>query len=182
MLRFLRRASDKIRAVIHHYLLFYETHPDYASVSMLILKQNRKFLEMEAYQDVRELSRLILNVIEEGIRSGEFKSDTNPYLVRATILGTIEHLVIRRVLLGKPEKLADLTDQLTELIIGGLVARREEKVWNLRISLGAGKIIPDPGGKMRQLRPSPAASRKGSDTKGSRGRIKTHFFKKPIVY
>jgi hypothetical protein len=100
MLRFLRKASDKIRAVIYHYLLFYETHPDYASVAMLILKQNRKFLEMEAYQDVRELSRLILNVIEEGIRSGEFRSGANPYLVRAAILGTIEHLVIRRVLLG----------------------------------------------------------------------------------
>jgi hypothetical protein len=92
---------------------------------------------VEAYQDVRELSRLILNVIEEGIRSGEFKSDTNPYLVRSAILGTIEHLVIRRVLLGKPEKLADSTDQLTELIMGGIVARREEKVLNLRISLGA---------------------------------------------
>lgn len=147
ILRFLRRAADKIRAVIHHYLLFYETHPDYASVAMLILKQNRKFLEVEAYQDVRELSRLILNVIEEGIRSGEFKADTNPYLVRATILGTIEHLVIRRVLLGKPEKLADFTDQLTELIMGGIMARKEEKVWNLRISLGAeenqeGTVLP----------------------------------------
>jgi hypothetical protein len=104
---------------------------------MLILKQNRRFLEMEAYQDVRELSRLILAVIEEGIRSGEFKSGFNPWLVRAALLGTIEHLVIRRVLLGKPEKLAELTDQLTELIIGGLLARREEKVLNFRISLGA---------------------------------------------
>lgn len=158
MLRFLRKASDKIRAVIHHYLWFYETHPDYASVAMLILKQNRKFLEMEAYQEIRELSRLILNVIEEGIDSGEFKADTNPYLVRAAILGTIEHLVIRRVLLGKPENLAELTDPLSDLITAGIVARKEDKVWNLRISLGGEEapegLVPPVGKKAKFHRAS----------------------------
>ena len=49
---------------------------------MLILKQNRKFLETEAYQLIREVSRMITRVIEEGIAADEFKADTDPYLVR----------------------------------------------------------------------------------------------------
>jgi TetR/AcrR family fatty acid metabolism transcriptional regulator len=135
ILKFLRGASNKMRSIIYQFLWFYDTNPDYASVAVLVLKQNRKFLETEAYVDVKEYFRIILQIIEEGIASGEFRADINPYLVRSAILGTIEHMVIRRVLLGKPENLADYTDQLTDLIIGGIGARKEEKVWNVRISM-----------------------------------------------
>jgi TetR/AcrR family fatty acid metabolism transcriptional regulator len=102
---------------------------------MLILKQNRKFLETKAYNDVRELSRLILDVIEEGISSGEFKSDFNPYLVRAVILGAIEHMVIRHVLFGKPENLVGFVDQLTDLICSGITRLEEQRRWDLSVTV-----------------------------------------------
>jgi hypothetical protein len=54
----IRSAADKIRAFIYDHLNFYQNHPDYASVSMLILKPNRKFVETEAYKDVQEGSSL----------------------------------------------------------------------------------------------------------------------------
>ena len=133
ILQFLRGASNKLRAIIYHYLWFYETNPDYAAVAMLILKQNRKFLEVAAYEDVRELSRILLHIVKEGIAAGEFRADINLNLVRAIILGTIEHLVIRRVLLGGPESLVQLSDSLTDLIIGGIQVRGEEKIWNIQI-------------------------------------------------
>lgn len=134
ILEFLPRAVDKIRCIIKKYFWFYDGHPDHAAVSMLILKQNRKFLEMPAYQDVKDMSRLILRVIEEGIAKGEFRKDLDPYLVRAALLGTIEHLVIRKILLGKPERLADLSEPLADLIIQGVIAREEEKAWNIRLT------------------------------------------------
>lgn len=140
ILTYIRGAAAKIRTVIQHYFGFYENHPDYASVAMLILKQNRNFLEKEAYQEVREHAQLILDLIQEGIASGEFRDDINPYLVRAAILGTIEHLVIRRVLLGKPERLVPFTDPFTDLIIGGITSHKAEKVWNVRIGLESDEI------------------------------------------
>ena len=123
VLRFIRSAADKIRAYIYDHLNFYQNHPDYASVSMLILKPNRKFLDTEAYKDVQELSRVLLRVIQEGISSGEFRSDLDPYLIRSAILGTIEHQVTRQVLLGKPADLVGLADPLTDMIVGGISAR-----------------------------------------------------------
>ena len=108
VLRFIRSSADKIRAFIYDHLNFYQNHPDYASVSMLILKPNRKFLETEAYKDVQELSRILLQVIKEGMARGEFRSEIDPYLVRSAILGTIEHQVTRQVLLGKPENLVGI--------------------------------------------------------------------------
>jgi TetR/AcrR family transcriptional regulator, fatty acid metabolism regulator protein len=149
MLQYVRGSSNKLRAIIYHYLWFYESNPNYAAVTMMILKQNRKFLEEKAYQDIREVSRIILRIVQEGIASGEFKAHINPNLVRAIILGTIEHMLTRRILLGKPESLIDLTDSLTDLIVDGISARKSEKVWNLQIRLeteGEGvpsKILPD---------------------------------------
>jgi AcrR family transcriptional regulator len=136
ILSYVRTCGDKLRCVIQHYLWFYETHSDYASVAMLILKQNRNFLDKAAYQEVREHAQLILHLIEKGIKSGEFRSDINPYLVRATILGTIEHLVIRRVLLGKPERLVPFTDQFWAMISGGITRPKEDNVFTVRFSSG----------------------------------------------
>jgi TetR/AcrR family transcriptional regulator, fatty acid metabolism regulator protein len=139
ILSYVRGWGEKLRCVIQHYFWFYERHPDYASVAMLILKQNRNFLDKEAYQEVREHAQLILHLIEEGRRCGEFRSDINPYLIRAMILGTIEHLVIRRVLLGKPERLVPFTDQFWNLISGGITLPLDEKTFTVRFS-------PEPGG------------------------------------
>ncbi len=135
MLQFIRGASNRLRAVIYHYLWFYETNPDYAAVTMMILKQNRKFLEEPAYQDIREVSRVILQIVEEGVAAGEFKAHINPHLIRSAILGTIEHMLTRRILLGKPDNLIAFTDSLTDLIVNGISSRKSEKVWNLQIRL-----------------------------------------------
>lgn len=134
-LKFIRGAGNKIHTIIYHYLSFYQNEPDYASVVMLVLKSNRKFLETEAYQVIREGFRGILSVIEEGIDSGEFRPDTDPYLVRQMILGVIEHIVIRWLLLGKPKDILKYADPITDMIIDGIQNRNQTQGWNLHIKL-----------------------------------------------
>ena len=134
-LNYVRGAASKIRSLIYHYLLFYQDNPDYASVIMLILKQNRKFVDTHSYQVVKEGFQYFIDVLEEGIESGEFDPDIDKYLVRATILGAIEHLVIRRTLLGKPEKLVEHADNLTDLIIGRIKKKPQTKGMNIRVIL-----------------------------------------------
>ena len=102
-------------------LLFYQDNPDWAAVVMLILKQHRRYTETEAYQVViRQWARIVPKIVEEGIASGEFKKDTDPYLVRTVVLGTIEHAGVSRLLLGRYENLLELVDPLTDLVIGGI--------------------------------------------------------------
>ena len=134
-LDYIRGAVNKIRGIIYGYLSFYQNHPDYASVLMLILKQNRKFLETEAYQLIREVSRMITRVVEAGIAADEFKADTDPYLVRAVILGTIEHSVITWLLLDRPQNLLELTDPLTDIVIEGIRKDTQPKTMNFRLTL-----------------------------------------------
>ncbi len=115
-----RGASNKIRSLIYHYLWLYQNHLEYAAVVMLILKQNRKFLDTQAYQAVRERSRVVLRIVEEGISSGEFRPETNPYLVRAMILGTVEHLVVSKLLVGRTPDLREYIDEFTDQILHGI--------------------------------------------------------------
>lgn len=134
-LKGIRGAGNKIRTIIYHYLLFYQNEPDYASVIMLVLKSSRNFLETEAYQVIREGFRGILSVIQEGIDSGEFQPDTDPYLVRQMILGVMEHIVIRWLLLGKPKDLLQYADPVTDMILDGIQNRAQTQGWNLHIKL-----------------------------------------------
>ena len=143
ILNHVRGATNKIRSIIYSYFMFYQDHPDYAAVAMLVLKQNRKFLETKAYEDVKELSRVLLHVIEEGIASGEFRSDSNPYLIRSTVLGTIEHLVIRSILLGKPKNLAEFVDPLTDLIIDGIKRESKGQKWKVNVTLTPSEGTPN---------------------------------------
>ena len=136
-LKYIRGAANKLRGFIYHQLLFYQNNPDWAAVVMLILKQYRKYLETDAYQTIREWSRIVTQIVEEGIDSGEFKPDTNPYLVRSVILGTIEHAVIAHLLIGRYKDLTELVDPLTDLVIAGI--RKDKKLQDMNI-----RIIVDP--------------------------------------
>ena len=153
-LKIIRGAANKLRAIIYWYLNTYEKHPDYASVALLILKSSREFLKTDTYQVVREWARLFVDIIKEGIESGEFKADTDPYLVRAAILGTIEHSVISRLLLGRPKSLISVVDPLTEIVVRGI--RQDEGLngWHIKVSL------EPPPEKMNQKVDEPAVRKK----------------------
>ena len=143
-LEYARGATNKIRSIIYHFLSFYQNNRAYASVAMLILKPNRRFLKTKDYQVVREGYRMILKVIEEGIASGEFIPELNPYLARSVILGTIEHMVTGLVLLGRPKNLLELVDPLTDIVLRG-IQNKEVKQWDIAITL-----VPEEGKKVSQ--------------------------------
>jgi AcrR family transcriptional regulator len=135
ILAHIKKASDKLRTLIARHLSLYAHNEDYANVVMLILKGNRNFLKTDAYKVVQASARITTHVLEEGIRTGEFRADLEPHLVRAMIWGTIEHLVIRKSLLGKPEDLLSIADDITDTILGGIVASHGEPTLNVRLTI-----------------------------------------------
>ena len=128
-------AANKLRTMIHRHLSLYAYNEDYANVIMLILKGNRNFLQTEAYKVVQASARVTTQVLEEGIETGEFRSTLKPHLVRAMIWGTIEHLVVRRSLLGKPEDLLALADDITDTILNGIVVPKSDNTLNVNVTV-----------------------------------------------
>ena len=73
--------------------------------------------------------------VEEGIQNGEFRPDINAYLVRAMIWGTIEHLVTRKSLLGKPQDLLSLADDVVDTIFNGILTPQKEPTIHVSVKM-----------------------------------------------
>jgi hypothetical protein len=69
------------------------------------------------------------------MQNGEFRTDIQPLLVRAIIWGTIEHLVTRKCLLGKPDDLLGLADDIITTIFQGIVVPQKEPTINLKVNI-----------------------------------------------
>ncbi len=139
ILQYVDGAANKIKVLVYRLLRHYELNPDYAKVVMLLLKTNRNFLKTEAYKQVQLSARLMTQVLEEGVKSGEFRADTKPLLVRAMIYGAIEHLVIRKSLLGKPVDLVSIADDITRNILQGIVLPRKNTDLNIHVTVESKK-------------------------------------------
>ena len=143
ILQYVQGAANKIRVLIYRLLRHYDQNPDYAKVVMLLLKTNRNFLETEAYKQVQLSARLMTQILEEGVKNGEFRPETKPLVVRAMIYGTIEHLVIRKSLLGKPAELVLVADDVADSILQGILPPRREKDLNIHVTFES----KDPAGR-----------------------------------
>jgi hypothetical protein len=65
----------------------------------------------------QDLVRIVIDIIEEGKLEGSIRKDIDPYVFRNMLLGAIEHITIRWLILNKPEKLVPLADEITEFLI-----------------------------------------------------------------
>ena len=135
ILKYIQGAANKLRFLIYRHLGLYAENPDYANIVMLILKGHRNFQRTDAYKIVQSTARRTIHVLEEGIQSGEFRADIQPLLVRAIIWGTIEHLVTRKCLLGKPYNLLALADDIIDTIFEGILAPRKDSTVHVNVTL-----------------------------------------------
>lgn len=135
ILPYIQGAANKLSFLIKRHVELYAKNPDYANVVMLNLKANRNFLNTDAYQIVQLSAQKYIQVIKEGIHNGEFRSDINPYLVRSMIWGTIEHTVTRKSLLGKPNDLMPLADDIVDTIFAGIGSLGKEAGINVKVTL-----------------------------------------------
>ncbi len=143
ILPFLRGIECKLRAIVQGYMTLYENNPHYCALVMLQLKTNRNFLKTKSYEKIRSVARVLLNCIQEGIDNGTFKKDTDPYLVRSMILGTMEHLCIRWHLLGAPSNLVKYVDPLVDLILDGIRVQKHPKNISLHLHLTDDNMLPE---------------------------------------
>ncbi len=119
-LRGIKGALNKLRKLIWCHLKFYEKNKDYTQILLLELRRNPRFNQSKAYGMIREYSKIILQVIEEGKKEKAIRKEIDPYILRDIILGTIEHFAIRGFILGRFPNLSEAGDHLYDQIVGGV--------------------------------------------------------------
>lgn len=131
----IRGAKEKLWAIIKGYLVFYQENRLYTSVVLLTLKGNKRFLNAPAYRFVREASRGIVDVYNQGVSEGIFRDDIDGYLVRNMILGFIEHITIQWLLIGRPERITDYVDIIFDMMIRSIEKKKNEDYIEVRLKI-----------------------------------------------
>ena len=101
---YIKGVEGKIRAILLFYVQLYQSNPHYSALVLLQLMSNKRFRQTPAHAAIRRSSHALLDCIKEGIDDGTFKKDSNPYLIRSMLMGTIEHLFIHWHMQGMPRK------------------------------------------------------------------------------
>ncbi len=137
VLPFIAGVEGQMRAIICSYVQLYQSNPHYSALVLLQLMANRRFRQTTAHGVIRESAHRLLDCIREGIRNGTFKEDSNPYLIRSILMGTIEHLFIHWHMQGRPAetKIMEFLDPFIEIVLNGIRVRKEEPGLTLRLKL-----------------------------------------------
>lgn len=116
----IRGALNKIRKLVWFYFWFFQNNRPWSSVVLMILRPNKKFLNAPAYQLIRTWAQEILKIFKEGQDEGSIQKDINIFVARNLLLGTIEHLTSRWILMDKPKDLTELANDTAELIVNAI--------------------------------------------------------------
>ena len=116
-LKLIRGTVNKLHATLYVQMLYYSQNPEFTAVLLLMLKHNRKFIDTDAHKEIRNYLKIVDRCISEGIASGEILADIDPYYLRATLIGSLEHIVINWLLRKKPENLMDAFEPMFQICL-----------------------------------------------------------------
>lgn len=113
-------ALNKLRRIIWSSIERYANHRVFARIILLEVRNSEEYFQSEAYALVRQFNRMLLDIIKEGIVSGEIRDTLPPAAIRNAIFGTIEHSCLNRAIFNEPVSTNDVARIITELLLNGI--------------------------------------------------------------
>src|SRR5207237_4726172 len=115
------RAEDRIRVAVRHHLETLGRDRNLAIVAQVELRHSLKFMSLLSQQEVADYLNTIRKIIENGQADGAFKRTLHPQLVAKSVFGILDEMVTSWILSEKAYDLAAQSDQISELILTGLL-------------------------------------------------------------
>ncbi len=123
----IKGAVNKLRKYLWWYIRRIELAPMDAKIVYLFLKTNANFMATDVYSNVKALYSYLLDIFEEGRKTGEMKQDLNPRFARDIFVGTVDHIVTRWLLKDMSYSLFDNLENIFELMVDAFVASQGAK-------------------------------------------------------
>lgn len=115
-------AFNKILKFVWYFLYFFKTNPEYGRILMLEMRVSKNFVKTETYGFLKQSVSQVMDIIIEGQNEGVIRQDTDIYILRHLILGTLEHIVTRWLLKGEQYDLLEHHQAVSRILIDGLRA------------------------------------------------------------
>ena len=113
---------NKLRKYLWWYMRRVEQSPLDAKIVYLFLKTNANFLNTEVYFNVKNFYAYLVDIFEEGRKTGEMKADLNSRAARDIFVGTMDHIISRWLLKDMSYSLFDNLENTFELMIDAFKA------------------------------------------------------------
>ena len=120
-------AVNKLRKYLWWYMRRVEQSPLDAKIVYLFLKTNANFLNTEVYSNVKNFYSYLVEIFEEGRKSGEMKADLNPRAARDIFVGTMDHIISRWLLKDMSYSLFDDLENIFELMVDAFKANHSNQ-------------------------------------------------------
>jgi TetR/AcrR family fatty acid metabolism transcriptional regulator len=104
-----------------------EQSPLDAKIVYLFLKTNANFLNTEVYSNVKNFYSYLVEIFEEGRKSGEMKANLNPRAARDIFVGTMDHIISRWLLKDMSYSLFDDLENIFELMVDAFKANHSNQ-------------------------------------------------------
>jgi TetR/AcrR family fatty acid metabolism transcriptional regulator len=113
-------ALNKLRKVIWGHINVYATSRVFAKILLLEVRNYPDYYTSETYGLIKEYTDILLEIIQEGVRTREIRNDIPPKLIRQVILGSMEQVCLTDVVFGRDISPDDLSEELWALIFNGI--------------------------------------------------------------
>jgi AcrR family transcriptional regulator len=111
---------NRLQKIIWTCIDRYANHRVFARIILLEVRNSDDYFESEAYQQVRTLNTIIMDLIDQGVKTGEIRREIPPAYIRNTIFGAIEHSCMNRAIFNKPVSTDETARHITDLIFNGI--------------------------------------------------------------
>jgi TetR/AcrR family fatty acid metabolism transcriptional regulator len=119
----IERPEDRLRRIAELHLERLGADREMAIVFQVELRGSTKFMEEFSAAGFAEYLDIIRRTIEDGQRSGAFRSDVNAVVAAKMLYGALDEMVTNWVLSKKRYPLAPMAGEVLKVFLGGLEER-----------------------------------------------------------
>lgn len=119
----IKGAFNKLRKYLWWNMHRIEKDPLDAKIVYLFLKTNANFMKTDVYSNVKILYSYLVDIFEEGKKTGEMKPDLNVYLARNIFVGTMDYMVTRWLLKDMSYSLFENLEETFGLLVDAFRAQ-----------------------------------------------------------
>ena len=111
---------EKLRRIVHAHLEGLGRDRNLAVVFQVELRSSSKFMEQFSATKVTEYLELIREVVEEGQRSGVFRSALNTKVIAKVLFGALDEMATNWVLSRKRYSLVSTAEPVLDIFLNGI--------------------------------------------------------------
>jgi AcrR family transcriptional regulator len=113
-------ALNKLSSLIRNHIKMYDSNRVFAKILLLEVRNYPDYFDSPTYWLVKFYSKLITDIITEGVAEGDIRDDIPPENIRDLILGGIEHFCMAAVIFNHDISVVSAAEQLQKLIFSGI--------------------------------------------------------------